>query len=279
MNPSGDAHREWMRQQLDQAAKHFSVTLVGDHVFGWRDRTIGSRTHNGRWLRVSWSQTQWTYGEWWVGNENAVSITGVPKPTVLAVYDWNETDDEWGECRLRAELITLVVDNPCSATPELRAELDLPDQWWADLRHALDTLASHHTERGELTQEDVTNRLLAYFGSGLDPTVTEWTTAHNDLNWSNVTAPNLVLLDWESWGTKMAGYDAASLYVLSLLAPATAKQVHKVFADILDSPDGKRAQLFAISRYLRRVEIGDFHNLADKLHEHAHRILSRTAKR
>src|SRR5262249_12366586 len=158
------------------------------------DRTIGSRTHNGRWLRVSWSQTQWTYGEWWVGNEEAVSITGVPKPAVLEVYDWNETDDEGGECRLRAEMMTLVGVNPSSATPGLRAELDLPDQWWADLRRALDTLARHHTERGELTQEDVTNRLLAYFGSGLDPTVTEWTTAHNDLNWSNVTAPNLVLL-------------------------------------------------------------------------------------
>ncbi|MGQ0774150.1 MAG: hypothetical protein ACT4NY_07000 [Pseudonocardiales bacterium] len=75
-------------------------------------------------------------------------------------------------------------------------------------------------------------------------------------------------------GTKIAGYDAASLYILSLLAPGTAKQVHKTFADLLDSPDGKRAQLLAISRYLKRVEIGDFRNLADKLHEHAHRILS-----
>ncbi|MGQ0774149.1 MAG: hypothetical protein ACT4NY_06995 [Pseudonocardiales bacterium] len=129
-----------------------------------------------------------------------MSIIRVPKPEVLAVYDWKETDDEWGECRLRAEVMTLVVDMPCSATPELRAELDLPDQWWTDLRNALDTLAGHHTEHGELTQEDVTNRLLAYFGSRIDPTVRKWTTAHNDLNWGNVTAPNLFLLDWESWG-------------------------------------------------------------------------------
>lgn len=186
MNSTDSAHREWMRQRLDQAARHFSVTLNGDHIFGWRNRTVGSRTHNGRWLRVSWSQTRRTSGEWWAGNEEAVRITGVPKPVVLAVYDWKEADEEWGECRLRAEVMTLVVDMPCSATPELRAEPDLPDQWWTDLRNALDTLAGHYTERGELAQEDVTNRLLAYFGSGIDPTVGKWTTAHSDLNWGRL---------------------------------------------------------------------------------------------
>ncbi|MGH3624169.1 MAG: aminoglycoside phosphotransferase, partial [Sciscionella sp.] len=174
----------------------------------------------------------------------------------------------------RAEVMTLVEDKPCSETQELQAELDLPDHWWTDLRNALDALAERHTQRGGVTQEDVTSRLLAYFGSGVDPLVTTWTTAHNDLNWSNITAPSVVLLDWESWGVKMTGYDAASLYVLSLLAPDTANKVHDTFADVLDSPDGEIAQLYAISRYLKRVEIGDFHNLADKLHEHAHKIIS-----
>lgn len=274
MSAADDAHREWMRQQLDHAAEHFSLALVGEAVFGWRDRTIGSRTRNDRWLRVSWSQTRWTDGEWWTGNEDAASITIVPKPTVLDVYDWTVTDHEWwGDSRLRAEVMTLVEDQPCSASPELREELDLPDRWWADLRSALDALAEHPTERGELTQEDVTNRLLAYFGSGIEPTITRWTTAHNDLNWGNVTAPQVFLLDWESWGRKMAGYDAASLYVLSLLAPDTAKKVHDTFADQLDSPDGHLAQLYAISRYLKRVEVGDFHDLADRFHEHARRLV------
>lgn len=271
---ANDAHRAWMRKQLARAAGHFSVILVGEPIFGWRDRTVGSGTHDGRWLRVSWSQTRWTHGEWWVGNEEAGKITGVPKPSVLDIHDWKATDDVWGECCLRAEVMTLVADKPCSATSELRAEIDLPDQWWADLRKALDVLAEYDTDRGELTQEDVTNRLLAYFGSGIHPIVTRWTTAHNDLNWSNITAPNLFLLDWESWGKKMAGYDAASLYILSLLSPGTAAKVYDTFSDILDSADGKRAQLFVISRYLKRVEIGDFYDLADKLHVHARKILS-----
>lgn len=168
--------------------------------------------------------------------------------------------------------MTLVTDRPCSPTPELRKELNLPGHWWIDLRNALDALAQYPTKRGEITQQDVTNRLLAYFGSGVDPTVARWTTAHNDLNWSNVTEPSLVLLDWESWGVKMAGYDAASLYIMSLRAPDTANKVYDTFADVLGSPDGKIAQLYAISRYLKRVEIGDFPDLADKLHEHARKI-------
>ncbi len=45
--------------------------------------------------------------------------------------------------------------------------------------------------------------------------ISDWYTA--------VTAPGLALLDWESFGTAPAGYDAATLYCLALKAPATAK--------------------------------------------------------
>jgi hypothetical protein len=271
-----DIDRDNMRSRLRVAAEHFSAALTGDVTFGWRDRTIGSRvvTDDGqRWLRVSWSQTRWTDGGWWTGNQDAASLPEIPKPAVLDLYEWDEHDDYWGECRNRAEIMTLVTDTSCSATQELRSELDLPERWWSDLRAVLDTLAQSPTERGEPDQEHVTGRLLSFFGSGADPVVARWTTAHGDLNWTNLTQPNLVLLDWESWGVKIAGYDAATLYVLSGLAPDTARQVHDTFADILDSPDGIRAQLFVITRYLKRVEHGDFADYADHLHRHARRLL------
>jgi len=135
------------------AAEHFSVTLAGDVSFGWRDRTIGSRVNTGdeqRWLRVSWSQTRWTDGDWWTGNQDAARLLDVPKPAVLDMYEWDEHDSYWGECRNRAEVMTLVTDTPCSATQELRSELDLSDRWWSGLRAALDTLARSPTERGLL---------------------------------------------------------------------------------------------------------------------------------
>lgn len=73
----------------------------------------------------------------------------------------------------------------------------------------------------------------------------------------------------------MVGYDAATLYVLALRASDTAKRVHDAFADIVDSPDGVRAQLFVITRYLKRVELGDFADYADVLHRHARTLLDR----
>jgi len=268
-----DQHRSQMRSRLAVAADHFRVTLIGGATFGWRDRTIGSEVDGSRWLRVSWSQEQWTDGEWWTGNQDAAAIAGVPKPAVLDLYDWDETEDYWGKCKNRAELMGLVKDRACSPTPELRAELDVPERWWSDLRGALDTLSVYQTERGEQDQQAITGRLLAFFGSEADPVVTRWTTAHGDLNWSNLTAPNMILLDWESWGTRMPGYDAATLYVLSLMAPDTAKRVHDTFADILDHPDGVRSQLYVIARYLKRVEHGDLADYADYLHAHARALL------
>lgn len=68
-----------------------------------------------------------------------------------------------------------------------------------------------------------------------------------------------------------AGYDAATLYCLSLLTPRTAKKAHDTFSKILDSPDGIRSQLHVIGRYLKRVEYGD---LADVLHQHARWLMT-----
>ena len=262
-----------MSDRLCRAADHFSVTLRDAPVFGWRDRTVGSRVcgvAGDGWLRVSWALTHWAEGDYWTGNEQASTIVGVPKPHVMNLYEWDEQD-----ARVRAELMTLIPELPCSATAELRGDLTLPDQWWRDLKSALDALAPQTTDRTVLTQRQAGRRTLAFFGSVVDPTVSRWCTAHGDLNWSNITAPGLALLDWESFGTAPAGYDAATLYCLALKAPATANQVHDVFADVLDSPDGIRSQLLVIARYLKRVEYGEFGDLADLFHNHAHHLIAK----
>jgi hypothetical protein len=268
------AHRREMRHRLRRAADHFSVTPVGGPVFGGQDRTIGSRVRTAegeRWLRVSWSHRYWASGEFWTGNQDAAALAGVPKPSLIGEpYDWEEPEHV-----NRAEMMTLVTDQPCSTTEELTSTLaDLPDRWWVDLRAALDTLAAHHTERGGRDQDAVTRRLLAFFGSQVDPVVATWVPAHGDLNWTNLTRPNLVLLDWESWGVKMAGHDAATLYVLALRVPDAAAKVHEVFGDILDTGDGIRAQLMVIARYLRRLDnVGEFMDYAYHLHHHAQQLI------
>ncbi|MGX2995579.1 hypothetical protein JNUCC64_15005 [Streptomyces sp. JNUCC 64] len=57
--------RVWMRQNLDRAAARFGLTVTGEPVFGWRDRSISAPAHSpdgARWLRVASELTQWAHG-------------------------------------------------------------------------------------------------------------------------------------------------------------------------------------------------------------------------
>lgn len=122
-------------------------------------------------------------------------------------------------------------------------------------------------------------RLLATFGVQIDPAQLEWTTAHGDVHWANVTAPRCWLLDWESWGRAPAGYDAALLLGTSLLQPETAARVRTVFSDVLDIPGGQLAQLLAAAKLLSLVEYGDHPELAIPLHRHTRTIVDQLTGR
>ncbi|WP_460708252.1 hypothetical protein [Myceligenerans halotolerans] len=204
----------------------------------------------------------------WTGNLDANVISGVPKPALLA---WTElrAEDRW----FRIEVQTLITATPVSPTPELITDPRLNSAWFTRLAAALDMLADTPTERVVRSQDEVAQQLRQYFGDKIDPTVESWTTTHADLHWANLTAPDLTILDWEGWGRAPAGYDAATLYCHSLLVPEVAQTVRAQFADILDSPDGRRSQLLAAVRMLRRSEIGDYLDLVVPLHHLADRIL------
>ncbi|WP_017559109.1 hypothetical protein [Nocardiopsis baichengensis] len=266
-------HRARMRDLLARAAEGFGATLAGDAVFGWRDRSIGAPATGRRgdmWVRVTTEHMSWAHGEFWTGNADSSSITGVPKPEVVEVTEWDEAPE-----RVRAELMPRLPGRVCSPTAELRDDPRLSDAWWADLRGALDRVGRTPTERIAVAQEDISRRLLVFFGDAIDPTVQVWRTVHADLHWNNVLGPELGILDWEGWGRAPAGLDGATLLCHSLLQPGTAGRVREVFADQLDTPDGVRAQLYVIARLLLRIERGDDPELAPLLHGHARTLLNR----
>lgn len=249
---------------LLKAANHFRVILKGEPVYGWRDRSIGSRVEGGKgryWLRVVSEHCDWVKQEWWEGNVTADEIEGIPKPKVFNFFEWSE-----GETQFRTEIMSFVEGKVCSPTPELRQYWDLPDSWWKELRVSLDAISTWSTDRMKTKQEKVTHRFLVFYGDELDSTVTRWSTAHGDFHWGNLMAPKLSIIDWEGWGKAPVGMDAATLYCFSLLVPDMAKRVYQMFADILDSSEGRFAQLFVITRLLRRIDQGDFIELAGPLH-------------
>jgi hypothetical protein len=267
-------HRAWMCAALRHAAKVFGLELVGAPVFGWSDRSIGAAAAPvtggiRRWLRVVTEHLSWANGDWWTGNKDAAAITGIPKPEVVDTHEWTD-----GGQALRAEVMTYIPAHPCSPTPELRQGIELPYGWWGDLRQGLHRLADVPTDRQAVTQEQVSRRLRIFFGDRIDTRFDRWTTAHADLHWANLTAPDFTVLDWEMWGRAPYGYDAATLYCHTLLQPDIARTVHETFADVLDTPDGIRAQLFVITRMLFRADRGDYLDLVIPLHRHAGSLLA-----
>lgn len=266
--------RNWMRLNLARAAETFGLFVTGTPVFGWRLRSIGAPAHgpNGAcWLRVVSEQPQWASGEFWTGNQDANILTGLPKPVVLASTEWNEAD--WRS--QRAEVMTLLPGEPCSPSDVLRTEVELPDQWYSELRQSLHRLASARTTRITVAQTRVNGLVRAAFGQHHRLQINRWETVHGDLHWSNLLQPQLGILDWEMWGQGPAGTDAATLYCYSLLNSDITRRVHNEFAYILDSPDGVVAQLWVMARLLKRIKnSADFPDLEAPLRNHSETLLS-----
>ena len=257
--------REWMRENLQRAAVHFGLDLVGEPRLGWMDRSISALASRGEerfWLRVVSENKQWISGAFWTGNLDANVFNGLAKPRVLDVYEWEEYRQQ------RAEVLTLLPGSPCSHTDALREPIDLPDAWWAELRHTIDAVASTPTNRVNADQELVSNRIRQRFGDAMKPVVSQWETVHGDLHWANLMGPAFGLLDWEWWGRGPAGTDAATLLCYSLLVPEMVERVRSVFGDVLESESGRVAQLYVASRLFRRMDKGDHPDLAAVLSTH-----------
>ncbi|MFI0776279.1 aminoglycoside phosphotransferase [Streptomyces sp. NPDC021212] len=262
--------RLWMHQNLEYAADHFHLRITGEPVFGWRYRSISAPANSPegpRWLRVVSEQPQWAHGRGWTGNADANTLSGLPKPHVLGVHEWQEGD--WR--RQRAEVMTHVPGVRCSPTDTAQPELNLPDRWWQDLQQGLQHLASVPTERVSTDQAKVDHRVHAAFGAHVDCRIQRWETVHGDLHWANLLNP-LAILDWELWGRGPAGTDAATLYCYGLTAPDLGQKVRARFP-VLDTADGHRAQLYVTARLLHRISLGDHPQLAEPLKGHARDLL------
>lgn len=268
------AHRDRMLAFLDRSAGLLGCSVAGPVSFGWLDRTLGVRGTRADgsmcWIRIVSEQPAWADGAFWTGNTDANVITGVLKPVVLDSVEEHE-DDRW----FRAEIMTLVTAIPVSSTPELHEPPEVADAWFSGLAASLEALTHSTTERVAYAQDHVTQRLREYFGERIDPVVDHWQTAHGDLHWANLTAPDLVILDWEQWGQAPLGYDVATLYCHSLLVSDVADQIYRRHGEVLDSPDGRRSTLLAVARMLSRTRQGDYIDMVGPLHRLADRILGR----
>ncbi|MGB8200585.1 MAG: phosphotransferase [Pseudonocardiaceae bacterium] len=217
-------------------------------VYGTQGMMAGFRTDVGTWVRVQWRRPSKIYGPAWAGAECASVLRGVTKPDWFQTASWT---DDIREVVWRADEMELVSSPVINSTGVVATEPELSESWWASLKTSLVALAEHQTERVGVRQEHLTLRINQVFPDEVDTTVDDWVTAHADLHWGNLTAPDCYLLDWEDWGAAPRGRDAVSLWGASLRVPALAARVQHEFCHDLQTRSGKLAQLLFCSNVIR----------------------------
>ncbi|MFK4226682.1 aminoglycoside phosphotransferase [Streptomyces sp. NPDC019890] len=234
---------------LDHIERRLDVRLDRPAgVYGNNGGTAGFRTDRETWLRVEWRRPDRADSPSWAGLEAAAAVRGVSKPDLLEALRWWDARREvvW-----RADEMTLVPDAIVSMSGSITSTPELPHSWWQTLKESLDALAAHKTVRVGMRQAHFTRRITEVFGTDVDTTIDEWTTAHADLHWGNLTAPRCWLLDWEDWGAGPRGLDAATLWGFSLGVPDLADRVQAEFGADLQTRSGKLAQLLFCANALR----------------------------
>jgi hypothetical protein len=173
----------WLRVRLDRAGA----------TYGRSGATVGAPTDRGTWARVQWRRP-WKVGAAWTGLEHASALRGVSRPELIRSVRWRDAarDLVW-----RADELELVASPPVEAGGVVAVKPDLDEAWWSVLRSSLTALAAFETERVGMPQAHLSRRIGEVFGDAVDTAVDEWATAHAELHWANLTAPECHLLDWE----------------------------------------------------------------------------------
>ncbi|MEV5544449.1 phosphotransferase [Saccharopolyspora shandongensis] len=229
---------------LDRAERALDVRLDRSSVvYGEHGATEGFRTSNGTWARVERRQHWRINSAVWIGLEAAATIRGVKKPEWFQSATWSDPvrDVVW-----RVDEVELI---NAPVVGDLATATTLPDSWWTGLCGSLAALGTHPTERVGMSQAHLTKRITEVF-DGVDTVVDEWTTAHTDLHWGNLSVEGHII-DWEDWGAAPRGHDAATLWQSALPDPQLAARVQHEFAADLETRSGKLAQLLQCANAVR----------------------------
>jgi hypothetical protein len=267
-----------MLKARDDAASAFDARSTGERVvWGWHGRTIGCQVDAGdhhAWLRVISAPEGKGTGKLWDGTVLAFQQipASVRRPELLGYQDWPHAGYDY-----RAELTEFVTSPVCSSEPWLRRELDLPSAWWASLRTSLAAISEVETGRETLRQEYLSRALPQFLNAPNMPTVpARWTTAHGDCHWSNLTLDGPIMLDWEGWGRAPACYDAALLATYTIPAPQTAKRLREELSSLLETPEGRFAELVVLAELIQTTTRGDNLDMLTALRERARDVLQFT---
>lgn len=181
---------------------------------------------------------------------SARAIANVRTPELLATTEWMSGAIEWQAVLTRFVALPDINQFVSDAGGSLARN----DDWIAQLRATLNQIAAIPTAHYCLTEQYVAGAIVARFGPDAPRVAGEWHTAHGDLNWGNLTVPDLVVYDWETWGLAPRAYDAAYLMVHSFLDPNFMARLESEFSDEFSTESGCVGLLVACAEMLDFIE-------------------------
>lgn len=213
---------------------------------------VHARDGSRRWLKITGIPVN-AVNRARAQEQASSDITGVPKPAILEIFDWRVGAVCWRALQTEHSISPV-------AGPHFGLELPpISDEWIENLRWATNCIAGIDATHYCKTPDAIAVEIRHHFGRDAPLWASEWRVAHGDLNWTNLTAPTLQVLDWETWGLAPRGYDLAYLIVNTGYNLDLMKRLEAAFADELRTPSGRVAQLAACAQMLDFVkgQMGD----------------------
>jgi hypothetical protein len=209
---------------------------------GYGTRSYGARVidESGEacWLKVFGLTSD--KNERWKAESDADAITGVRKPELIRQITWAHTDEFW-VARL-TELVTGIVETGPWADVGAHG---VQDAWLETLNESLEALARQPCTRVHIEPGLFERWLWRHFRCRLTIGAFDWVPSHNDLQWSNLSHPDLSILDWEWFGRSPRGYDQGALIAYSCHDQELTARLEQTFKPALATDIGAFGKLFA----------------------------------
>lgn len=241
--------------RFGEACEKLGVVRVSEIDAGYWGKAFGAvvETADGNryWLKV--------FGVTFRDNANRLAeiradeIVGIRKPSLVAQCDWGDAGIHY-TARLTTLANAAVECNPWASA----AAAELPESWFNDLMTTLNDLSAHASTGTHLKRKTLEDWLLCRYQIRYEFPQDDWRLSHNDLNWSNVTAPVLSVLDWEWHGYSPVGYDPGRLIAFSCRHERLVSRLERAFASCFASFTGLAARTYATHVVDGGVKDGSF---------------------